>query len=160
MFYGLTQKNLRKLAYQVASVNNIATRFNSKNEIAGKDWLYGFLKRHPELAVRVPEPTSLSRASGFNREQVTRFFNVLDEIMANNDIPPSRIFNMDESGISVVQNHVSKAERGQNVTVICCMSASGHYVPPGIIFPRIRMKEELKNGAPPGSTFFCQVREK
>ena len=27
MFYGLTQKNLRKLAYQAASVNNIATRF-------------------------------------------------------------------------------------------------------------------------------------
>ena len=74
-----------------------------------------------------------------------------------------------------MQNHVSKViskkgkqqigfitstERGQNVTVICCMSASGHYVPPGIIFPGIRMKEELKNGAPSGSTFFCQVREK
>ena len=123
----------------------------------------------------MPEPTSLSRASGFNRDQVTRFFNLLDEIMANNDIPPSRIFNMDESGKSVVQNHVSKVigkkgkrqigpitstERGQNVTAIRCMSASGHYVPPGIIFPRIRMKEELKNGAPPGPTFFCQVKEK
>lgn len=33
------------------------------------------------------------------------------------------------------------------------MSATGHYVPPLLIFPRVRMKDELKIGAPPGTIF-------
>ena len=171
MFYGLTPTNVRKLAYQLASTNNIKTRFKDDKQIAGKEWLHGFLSRHPVLSIRTPEPTSLSRASAFNVVQVKRFYDLLESIIMDNDIPPNRIYNMDESGVTVV-NNVSKVigrkgkhqigaitsmERGQNITIICCMSATGHYVPPGIIFPRVRMKEELKDGAPPGSVFFCQV---
>ena len=171
MFYGLTPTNVRKLAYQLASTNNIKTRFNDDKQIAGKEWLHGFLSRHPVLSIRTPEPTSLSRASAFNVVQVKRFYDLLESIIMDNDIPPNKIYNMDESGVTVV-NNVSKVigrkgkhqigaitsmERGQNITIICCMSATGHYVPPGIIFPRVRMKEELKDGAPPGSVFFCQV---
>lgn len=36
-----------------------------------------------------------------------------------------------------------------------CMSATGHFIPPLIIFPRARMTENLKRGAPPGSIFAC-----
>ncbi|XP_062715093.1 uncharacterized protein LOC134291401 [Aedes albopictus] len=36
-----------------------------------------------------------------------------------------------------------------------CMSATGHFVPPFVIFPRVRMTDRLKQGAPPGTAFWC-----
>ncbi|KAK9747140.1 DDE superfamily endonuclease [Popillia japonica] len=50
---------------------------------------------------------------------------------------------------------ITSAERGALSTVVVCMSAGGSYVPPMIIFPRVRMKEELMDGAPPGTEFAC-----
>jgi hypothetical protein len=43
------------------------------------------------------------------------------------------------------------AERGQTVSAVCYMSASGIWVPPCLIFPRKRIKDELFVGAPPGT---------
>lgn len=50
---------------------------------------------------------------------------------------------------------VSSAERGTNTTVIFAMTASGTYIPPVFIFPRQRMQESYKSGAPAESKFFC-----
>ena len=44
------------------------------NQMAGFDWLHGFLKRSNELGLRMPEATSLSRATGFNVTNVFQFF--------------------------------------------------------------------------------------
>jgi len=54
--------------------------------MAGEDWAAGFLKRNPELSLRCPEPTSLSRLSGFNWVQVNRFYGVLEEQLATKKI--------------------------------------------------------------------------
>ena len=170
-FYGLTPVNLRKLAFQIADINGLTTRFNSTKKIAGKEWLAGFLKRHPEISLRSPEATSLARASGFNRTQIETFFNLLISLIDDNNITANNIYNVDESGLTVVQKlskvlakkgkhqvgSVTSLERGQTATIVCCMNAVGNYVPPGIIFPRCRIKAELQDGAPPGSMFSCQV---
>ncbi|KAG8225510.1 hypothetical protein J437_LFUL005936 [Ladona fulva] len=81
-------------------------------------------------------------------------------------ITATRIFNVDETGFSTVQKKtqkivarkgnkqvgvISSGERGVNTTLVCCVSASGQYVPPMIIFKRQRMANELRDGAPPGS---------
>ena len=124
--------------------------------MAGNAWLSGFLERHPELSIRTPKLTSLARASSFNKNQVKQFFSILEKISEENDIGPNKILNMDESGLIVVQKvskivgqkgkhqigSITSMERGRNVTIICCVSASGQYVPPSIIFPRKRMKPE------------------
>jgi len=64
-FYGLTRKDLRRMALQLAIKNNIKHPFN--DIMAGKKWFFSFLKRHPNLSIRKPEKTSFARKEGFNR---------------------------------------------------------------------------------------------
>ena len=84
--------------------------------------------------------------------------------------PPQQIFNCDETGITTVQGKPSKvlaktgrrqvgglvsAERGQLVLVEICMNITGTFIPPLFVFPRVRMKAELMNGAFPDSIYAC-----
>ena len=49
---------------------------------------------------------------------------------------------------------LTSGERGFTTTVVCCISASGTYVPPMMIFKRKRLPDELKIGSP-GSNVCC-----
>ncbi|GLV46263.1 hypothetical protein CBL_12340 [Carabus blaptoides fortunei] len=154
----------------IASRNGLTHPFSRETELAGKDWLLGFRKRHPELSLRSPEATSIARARAFNRPVVKNFFSLLSTVLNKTAFLPHRIFNVDETSISTVAGkncktlakkgrkqvgRVVSAERGVSTTDVICMSAGGSYVPPMLIFSRKRMKEELKDGAPPGTTFVC-----
>ena len=165
-YFGFSTAELRKVAYQFAERNNIPHPFNDQKQEAGKDWLSTFLSRYPELSLRTPENTSLARASAFNRVSVNKYFDLLESEVDKHKFTPDRMYNVDETGITTVPNKPSKvislrgkkqvgsitsAERGQLVTVEICMSAAGHYVPPLFVFPRVRMKAELLDRAPPGS---------
>ncbi|XP_046399922.1 uncharacterized protein LOC124166435 [Ischnura elegans] len=137
--------------------------------MAGEDWVAGFRKRNPQISLRKPSATSLSRVIGFNKSEVDLFFKNLENLMDKYKFPASRVFNMDETGISSVQKPghilapkgqkqvggVTSWERGRNITVVCAFSASGQYVPPMFIFPRKRMTPLLEHGGPPGSIYGC-----
>ena len=127
------------------------------------------------VGIKRPEATSGSRAQGFNRPNVNKFFNLLEGLFDKHPHPPSRIYNCDETGVTTVHTKPNKvmglkgkrqvgcltsAERGTRIMVEVGMNAAGEYVPLLIIFPRMRMKAELINGAPPGSIDIClsQVR--
>ena len=45
--------------------------------LAGKDWVYGFLKRNSILSLRQPENTS----AAFNKPSVANFFKLLGDLM-------------------------------------------------------------------------------
>ena len=82
---------------------------------------------------------------------------MLTDVIDENNISAENIYNVDETGLTVVQklstvlakkgkhqvDSATSLERGQTTTVICCMNALGSYVPPAFIFPRVRMKAEL-----------------
>lgn len=71
MFYGLTAKKCRELAYQYAEKNNLdfPQSWKESNQ-AGEDWFQGYMKRHPNLSIRKPEVTSLASMTAFNRTTV------------------------------------------------------------------------------------------
>lgn len=50
---------------------------------------------------------------------------------------------------------VTSAERGLMSTASICISASGQILPPMMIFPRARLTDNLKKGAPPDTKFVC-----
>jgi hypothetical protein len=81
-----------------------------------------------------------------------------------------RLYNCDETGITIVQHKHTKilglngkrhrsslqsAERGSVVPVVACMSPTASFIPPLLAFPRKTMKQELMNGTPPGSIHAC-----
>lgn len=168
--YGLTVKDLKELVYKLAIKNNKPNPFNAEKEEAGREWMNGFLKRHPELSIRKPENTSAARASGFNKVAVEKFFNFVGNVYDEHQLTPDRIYNCDETGVSVVPKTKSKiiakrgrkqvgaivsAERGQTVTVEICFSAAGNYMPPMLIFPRKRMTPELMVNSQAGAWGTC-----
>jgi hypothetical protein len=77
---------------------------------------------------------------------------------------PARLYNCNETGITIVQHKhmkilglkgkrqvspIQTAEWGSLVTVIDCMRPAGHVIPPLLIFPRKYMKPEVMNGTLP-----------
>jgi hypothetical protein len=115
---------------------------------------------------------SAARTHGFTRENVDQFFSILEPEMVDIKFSPNSIFNVDETGITIVQQKssevlglkgkrqvasLSSAERGALVTVVTCMSASGQFVPPLLMFHRKNIKSELLDGAPSGKIGTCHT---
>ena len=76
MFHGLSIKSTRKLAWEYAKQNlKDYPDVWDKNREAGMDWYYGLMKRNSNLSLRMPEATSIARATAFNRYNVDMFFN-------------------------------------------------------------------------------------
>lgn len=49
MFYGLTARDCRQIAYEMAKMNNLPVPESwEKNKMAGIDWFRGFRKRFPD----------------------------------------------------------------------------------------------------------------
>lgn len=166
-FYGLTRRDIRTMAYLLADRNNMDNPF--KKQIAGRSWLDGFLNRHKEIiSIRKPTGTSFARALGFNSENVSRFYENLEHEYIKHNFSPQRIFNVDETGLSIVQSKtpevigrrgkrqiaaITSAERGSLVTLVACMSAGGQFIPPMLIYPRKNRNDLLLRGAPPGTIY-------
>ena len=164
VYFGLCPKEIRKLAFEYASANSkvVPDSWKEKKE-AGADWLNGFLRRH-HLSLRVPEPTSYQRATGFNKANVSKFYDKLEELMDRYKFTPNDIWNLDETGMTTVQKPrktiaptgqkqvggLTSAERGQLVTVLAAVNPLGCTVAPMMVFPRVHYREHFIRGGPPG----------
>lgn len=164
-FYGLSTRDLRRLAYQCAVHYNLKFPKNwCDNEMAGVDWLNAFLKRNPSLSIRRPEATSLARTMNFNKPNVNRFFQNLSKVIDENVFEPHNVYNVDETGVTTVQNPskiiaekgkkqvgaVTSTERGTLVTVCVAVNATGNCVPPMFVFPRKTFHDYFLRGGPAG----------
>jgi len=118
------------------------------------------------LSVGNPEVISATLVKGFTSENVARFFDIYESELRKVNHPVHRTFNADETGTVTVQHRHSKvvsmrgkkemesltlAERGNLITVVTCMNASGIYVALLNVFPRKKnMKEKLMDGTAAG----------
>ena len=112
--YGLTRKQVRVLAYEYA-VRNQKTFPDSwtTHGLAGEDWFTRYMKRFPNISLRCPRATSLSRATSFNKKNVKEFYDNLEQVMEKNHFSPNDIYNADETGCTTGQ-------KVGNTKVIAC----------------------------------------
>ena len=171
MLFGLSRMDLRRLAFELAERNEKDHPFDKELGAAGYDWHKGFMDRHShEVSLRKPGATSAARAMGFNKVSADAFFTLLENVVDQKKLGVDRIWNVMKPEYRLCTCFLSKvistkgkkqvgsmisAERGQLVTALICCSASGRYIPPMLIFPQQRMKDELMDGAPPGAWAMC-----
>lgn len=92
LYHGLSITELKKLAYEFAGKIEVTYPPSwDKEQMAGKQWYYGFMLRHKNLSLRSPEQTSLNRIRSFCKENVDEFFNNLSLLMKLNDFEPQQI---------------------------------------------------------------------
>lgn len=165
VYFGMTAKQARLLAYKFAkSLKIIYPKAWNNQQSAGLELLRSFLRRHPKLSLRKTEATSLTRLSAFNRTNVAAFFANYIKVMDEIKFYLNNIWNVDETGVTTVhktvhvlsrcgQKHIGQitsGERGQLVTLIQAVSATGMRAPSFFVFPRARFHQYFLNGGPVG----------
>ena len=132
--------------------------------MVGVDWLHVFLKRRNE-GLRMPEATSLSRATSFNVINVFQFLDNFETVICRHAYEARQICNLDETGLTTVEKpgklltqkglkqvgQITSAERGTLASLCCCINVVGHALPNAYIFARVNFRDHMIDGAPNGS---------
>jgi hypothetical protein len=114
----------------------------------GKTWIKRFMARHPDLHQRWTSVLEACRASSLNKTVVQKFYDIIEELINEYQIPPENIYNMDEKGIQMGigkriwaivdrdQKEVQQTENGdcELVTIIETVCANGTSIRPSVIF--------------------------
>lgn len=137
-----------------------------KNNMPGDGWYSSFLKRHPTLVNRTAEGVTAA-SSRVSENDILGWFNLIENYLREKNwfhilSDPSRIYNGDETNFQLCPKskkvlaprgarNVYEVERGAskaNLTVMFSFSASGLIVPPMIIYPCVRLREEIVDSVP------------
>ena len=114
----------------------------------GKEWVPRFLRRHSELASVRPRSIDAARVKDTSPERLQRWFDDLKKMLAEFNVNPENIYNMDESGFAICEKEAerciinanirqkfqAKPGRQEWVTVMKCICADGSIIPPLVIF--------------------------
>lgn len=165
--YGVTRIDIPKIVKDIldkAEKDGYVIPENRKfvDNKPSKCWVYGFLKRHPEVAARTPENLGFQRAC-VTEQGLRDWFVLLKQFMQEeynviaeeffSEENADRIFNADESGFPLQGTSgkfkiiAGKGARNvyklapdtkEQITVLACASASGVYSKPYVIFPGVK----------------------
>ena len=130
--------------------------------MAGRKWLKGFLKHHPEITLKTAKNLSITHAMGANETVISNWFKLLKEIKDKFDIiSPCQIWSGDETGVQNVPKEVKvlgckkirtfqqvSGEQGEMSTVLTFVNAAGQSVPPLIIHKGQCVQETWQLKAP------------
>ena len=128
-----------------------------RNGRPGKDWIYGFMRRHPELRRRRAATISASKAYGTSPDKLREFFSRLEPILlpgSESYCTPDCVMNYDETAIGddagspiVFVRRSTKAPRAvlannkTNRSVMFSVTADGLTLPPYVV-TKTKFKEE------------------
>ena len=155
------EKGCIVLAFKI--VDNSGRQHPFADSLVGRTWFESFKSRHSNLTIQTPQPLSYNQATCANKETIEDFFAKLGGVYCRLNLlsKPMQIFNIDETGVSVVHKvgkvvaevgrkvwSITSGERGKTHTVVTCISASGFVLPPCLIYPRKKaVPENFMEGA-------------
>jgi hypothetical protein len=138
-----------------------STRF--VDNMPGPDFTKGFLKRHPQLTVRVANLIKRSRAA-LSHEDVNSFFDRFENSIGN--IPPQNLWNYDETNMrdnpgaqkAIFQKGVKYAEQVRDhskssISLMYCYNGVGDSIPPFFVYKGHNVYPSWCTGGPKGSVY-------
>ena len=162
--YGKTRKQVMNIAESTARDKGILR----KKKISD-GWFQRFIERQPNLSLRKGDRTAFVRMDAMNRTaELDNYFITLKSILVDNDLmdKPGQIYNVDESGMPLEHRSprvlVKKGQRKvryctsgnkSQVTVVACINATGHCLPPFIIYDAKNLNMDWTKGEVPGTTY-------
>nr|CAI5826507.1 unnamed protein product [Callosobruchus analis] len=157
-FYGLRTKDVKKMAFLLAEGNGLPHPFTEKNHSAGWKWLRCFMKRHPQLSFRRPQPTSMGRIKRFKKDKVDEFFDIFEPLMEIIKHSPNKLYNCDETGLTIVQ-HDGHYSHTRNLELLEVARENGVHIvslPPHCTHKMQPLDKELMS---PLKTYYAQAIE-
>ena len=163
--YGRTRQQICEMVKQILDKDKRPNPFTDNRP--GKDWWYAFLRRHPTITMRTPEPLQLARAKACTKEGIKKWYVAFEQFLQVHSVSePSSIWNADETGCPLCPRtgkvlclsgtkdvyQITGSSREQ-ITTLCAISASGNIIPPMHLFPGQRFKYNLLEGGVPGAYF-------
>ncbi|XP_053402897.1 uncharacterized protein LOC123562153 [Mercenaria mercenaria] len=139
--YGRTRQEVLDTVKRIIDADERPNPF--KDNRPGKDWWYGFVKRHPEMTERLPQDLGKERAT-ITQAKVQRWFEEFEHYVRNEIKDPTIL--QDPSRSSTVY-HFTSSDKTQ-ITVLACMSATGHFLKPLIVYPGQRFAYNPLEGFP------------
>ena len=82
----LTRAETASVVQEYFKVNKLPNPFSQNNDGPGKEWMMGFLQRHPEISKRKAQPLQKARAQCATRESFQKFFDTLGDIVKKHNI--------------------------------------------------------------------------
>ena len=164
--YGQTRVQILEMVKRILDNNPRPNPFRDNRP--GKDWWYAFLKRHPNISVRVPQALQSCRASACTPDALDRWFVGYEQFILTHGLVdcPECIWNCDESGFplcpksgkviaaqGVRQVYQVTGSSKQQITTLCCISAVGDVIPPMHVFPGERFRYNPLEGSVEGAYF-------
>ena len=138
----------------------------------GKNYPQALYSRHPELRARRLKAIDWTRANENIYDKVKHWFDLIGKELANPDITPENVYNMDETGVLLghaatvkmlvhskdTRRHRSTGVKRILVTSIECVSAAGIALPPLIIWPASTHRSVWTTHPTPNWHFACSPK--
>lgn len=173
--FPLPVKALRRLAWLIKHrglATSLMTETDEAPQPPGKNWPQGLYARHPELRARRLKAIDWTRADENVIDKAKQWFELISNVLANPEIAPENVYNMDETGVllgrSVTQKMLvhrddTRRTRGTGlkrvlVTAVECISATGEALPPLIIWPAATHRSVWTTHPTPGWHFACSKK--
>ena len=162
--YGKSRKQVQMIATNVVHDKQ---RMSPSRRVSN-GWYYRFMQRQNHLTLRKGDPIANIKINCMNEETMTDYFDKLKYVLQKNKLmdSPSQIYNVDETGMPLDHRPPKiVTKRGQKkvcsrtsgdksqVTVIACVSATGHVIPPFVIFDAKGLNYEWTRGQVPGTRY-------
>ena len=164
--YGRTKEQILLVVQKLVIADKRPNPFT--DDRPGNKWWLRFLKRHPNLKMRIPENLEAYRAIACTKERLSKWYDDFQQFLQIHEIGDDarNFWNADESGFSLCPRsgkvlaeknardlYVVAGSCKEQITTLCAGSAAGNVIPPMHIFPGQCFGYNPLDGTVPGAYF-------
>ncbi|KAJ3453697.1 hypothetical protein MRS44_017944 [Fusarium solani] len=161
---GLSRRDIREIAQEILDPE-------SEDITIGKNWPSRFLERNPDIKLKPSTPIEAARAKEATPERIRRFSTDLETQIEEKNVPPDRIYNMDEHGLTEGKtkagkvfgdafsrrSFVSQSDNRTWVSVLEAANAVGRRIKPCVVFTGINFQQQWFPENPPDWAYDCSA---